>query len=285
MTIYVDVLCLLNFALNFLLLLGTAQLTGCPISLQRILSGAALGGVYAACSVVPELGFLQQPLMKPVIMILMCLTAFGMSRNMTKQVVVFLALSFVLCGAVTAVVLLTRSGMVLVGGTAYYPVSAGSLVFTCAGVYLAAWLLLGRLTLHTGGELIPVVLQLGEKQMRIQALRDTGNTLKDPLSNQPVMVADWCVLEALLPDVLRGKVNQSALRSPAALLEQFGYAAPDVRCRLIPYRAIGTSAGLLFAVRCDRLELSGQPAYSRLVAFSPTPVSDGGGYLALTGGI
>ena len=41
--------------------------------------------------------------------------------------------------------------------------------------------------------------------------------------------------------------------------------------------------GLLLAVRADGLELDGVARGSVLVALSPTPVSDGGGYRALIG--
>ena len=55
-----------------------------------------------------------------------------------------------------------------------------------------------------------------------------------------------------------------------------------LRFRLIPYRAVGTRAGLLLAARCEVMERSGR-ARRALAAFSPTPVSDGGNYQALTG--
>ena len=43
--------------------------------------------------------------------------------------------------------------------------------------------------------------------------------------------------------------------------------------------------GLLLAVRVDELELNGRGRGPVLVALSPTPVSDGGGYQALIGAV
>jgi stage II sporulation protein GA (sporulation sigma-E factor processing peptidase) len=40
---------------------------------------------------------------------------------------------------------------------------------------------------------------------------------------------------------------------------------------------------MLLAVRVDGLQIGGQNCHTRLVALSPTPVSDGGGYQALIG--
>ena len=55
------------------------------------------------------------------------------------------------------------------------------------------------------------------------------------------------------------------------------------RWRLLPYRAVGVDHGLLLAVRVDRAMVGGEDYGPILVALSPTPLSDGGGYHALIG--
>jgi stage II sporulation protein GA (sporulation sigma-E factor processing peptidase) len=55
------------------------------------------------------------------------------------------------------------------------------------------------------------------------------------------------------------------------------------RFSLLPYRAVGVERGVLLAVRMDRV-IIGEREEGTLVALSPTPVSDGGGYRVLTGG-
>lgn len=52
---------------------------------------------------------------------------------------------------------------------------------------------------------------------------------------------------------------------------------------MLPYRAVGVEYGMLLAVRTDRVELGSRKLEGLLVALSPTPVSDGGGYQALIG--
>ena len=79
----------------------------------------------------------------------------------------------------------------------------------------------------------------------------------------------------LLPFDLRAEEFQS----PAALALKL----KDYHPRLIPYRAVGTASGLLLALPCT-IEI-GKQCKTGLVAFSPSPLSDGGGYEALTGGI
>ena len=113
------------------------------------------------------------------------------------------------------------------------------------------------------------------------ALVDTGNTLADPVSGRPVMVAEGERLAGLFPQDCRPSPGD--LRDPAAALTRLGKGAWRSRFRLLPYRSVGVDRGLLLAVRMDSLELDGRRGGPALVALSPTPVSDGGGYQALIG--
>ena len=112
--------------------------------------------------------------------------------------------------------------------------------------------------------------------MQLTALRDSGNTLSDPFSGQRVLVAQYDTAERLLP------IRRDQLRDPGQALEALHTQAPTVKCRLIPYRAVG-AGGLLLAVQCDQVTIGGKPAGS-LVAFAPDRLSAAGEYEALTGG-
>ncbi len=57
--------------------------------------------------------------------------------------------------------------------------------------------------------------------------------------------------ERLLP------IRRDQLRDPGQALEALHTQAPTVKCRLIPYRAVG-AGGLLLAVQCDQVTIGGQ---------------------------
>ena len=141
------------------------------------------------------------------------------------------------------------------------------------GLDLVCRLCLRCFARHRGGELTVLTLSLGDRQVGCTALRDNGNTLRDPISGQPVLVAGWPLAARLLPDP--GLCGE-AFAEPAALMERLSRTAPELRTRLIPYRAVGTEGGILLAVRLDRVLDNGRPAPIRLLAVSPTELSDGG---------
>jgi hypothetical protein len=98
------------------------------------------------------------------------------------------------------------------------------------------------------------------------ALRDTGNTLRDPITGEAVTVLSPALGEKL-------GIPEEVLRDPA------GAMLPGLR--LIPARTVG-GGGLLAAVRCDSVTIGGR-AVGTLVAFAREDFGNGE-YQALTGG-
>ena len=140
------------------------------------------------------------------------------------------------------------------------------------------WLLLPKLGQHNGSETAALTLRLGAHTVRVTALRDTGNSLRDPVGRGRVLVADAGVLRRLLPQT---PLTGEQLADPAAAMELLRLLRPEIRPRLLPYRAVGVESALLLAVPCICTEEKRKRTHSVLVAFSPTPVSDGGLYDAL----
>ena len=280
--IYVDTLFLLNAAVDYLLLLASARLAGEPLARLRFLLGAALGGLYAVAIFLPGLSFLARPPCRLAAAVLMVLAAFWKSRRLLRQVVIFLALSCAFGGGVLAIGLLGGRGLTLSNGVLYSGMDLKIVLLSAAGCYGALTLLFQRTGRHTAaaGELRPVRLTLGERQVSLIALVDTGNTLTDPATGRPVLVAEADCVEELLPPGIRP--SPADLRDPAGALERLEDPWRR-RFRLLPYRSVGVDRGLLLAVRVDQVQVGEEDRGPMLAALSPTPVSDGGGYRALLG--
>ncbi len=273
MTVYVDMVFLLNFAVNYLLLRGTARLGAAAVRQRRLLFAAALGAGYAVAVYLPGLAWLTHWLCKLLTAAGMLLLAYGLRPSTGRLAAIFATLSLVLCGAVYGIQALQGQPVVL-GNSLFYPVRFSTVLLTALAVNLACRLLLPRLS-HANDSILPVTLEREGKRIQLSALRDSGNTLTDPLSGAPVLTVYWKAARALLPL----SIGQTDFDSPAALALRLRHCHP----RLIPYRAVGVESGLLLALPC--LITLGAEQKQGLVAFSPTPLSDGGAYDALTGGI
>lgn len=281
--IYVDTLFLLNGVVDYLLLLASARLAGEPLRRLRFALGATLGGGYAVALFLPGCGFLRHPLCRAASALLMLLVAYGGSRRLLRQSVLFLALTCAFGGGVVAIGLLGGRGLTLGNGVFYSSLDCKTVLLSAAGCYAVLTLFFQKIGRHTAssGELVPVRVQLGRRELELTALVDTGNTLTDPVSGRAVLVAEGERLSRLFPPDHRPE--QRDFRDPAGALARLGTDDWQGRFRLLPYRTVGVSRGMLLAVRVDSLQIGGQDCGCNLVALSPTPVSDGGGYQALVG--
>lgn len=273
MRVYVDAVFVLNFAVNGLLLYASAQLGAAAVRPHRLLFGALIGAVYAVAVYLPGCRWLMCVPCKLAAAAAMLCAAFGARKSTLRLGAVFGSMTLVLCGAVYGVQLLQNGQVHYRGDALFYPVSFFTLLLTAAAVSFACRLLLPKLT-HAVSSVVPVTLRLGTRTVHLSALRDSGNTLLDPIGGGHVLTVYWKAAAPLLPVPL----TEAELAAPAALVLRLKAYAP----RLIPYRAVGVRSGLLLALPCEIT--MGNQTKTGLVALSPTAVSDGGAYEALTGG-
>lgn len=259
--VYLDSLLLLNFLLDYLLLLLTGRVAGAPPRRGWMALAAVFGSLYAGACLYPPWPFLAHPLIKLSVGVLMVLIAYGGCRSLLRLVLLFFALSAAFGGGLYALSLL---GLTVTLDLKYI------LLFAALAYCLLS--LAGRkLARHSPRELRAVTVRLNGRTARLTALVDSGNTLVDPMTGQGVVVAQGERLAPLLPP-------EADFRDPCRALSRLD---DPRRFRLLPYRAVGVDQGLLLAVRAEGVRVGSKELGERLVALSPTPVSDGGGFEAL----
>lgn len=280
-TVYLDELFLLNLVVDYLLLLAAGRLAGEVLRRPRLALGAALGAAYAAGAVLPFGGFLLHPLCKLGAGVLMVVLAYGHSRRLLRTGLTFFAVSAAFGGGVFLLQTFGSRSLALDGMLSAAP-DLRLILLSATVCYVLITLALGRVSRHSAsGELVKAELTLAGRRVELTALVDTGNTLADPATGQPVMVAEGEKAAPLFPPGRAPTAEE--LRDPPALLERLWAEGWRGRCRLLPYRAVGIEHGLLLAVRLDGAKVGGQEWRGLLLALSPTPVTDGGGYSALIG--
>lgn len=244
---YLDVLVLLNFLVDLLLLLGTNRLAGHPPEIKRAIPAATVGGLYGGICVLPWGTWLAATPWRVAVLWLMAAICFGLHRDALRRGILFVLLSMALGGIAIGL---------SSGGFWSIVLSAGAVCAMC---------LLGFRG-RAGGQYLPVELE----GTRFTALLDTGNSLTDPLTGQSILV-----VSATLGGRILG-IDPRELADPVKAIEKVRGS------RLIPYRAVGTQS-LLLAKRFRQVKI-GTWQGSCLVAFSPDEIGQGRGYEALTGG-
>lgn len=279
MAVYIDSLALLNFIINYLLLLAAAKIGGGAFRRYRLILGALFGALYAVLVWIPPLSALLSSLpIKLLSGLLMAVIAFaGVRMGRFLRLCAFLgAAAFLLGGIVLALGMLTGTPTAP-GGIPYMPIDFKVLFLVAALSYLLLTLVFRHMGRHGPGESAAVDIQWEDRKIHIRVLIDTGHTLVDPLSGSEVIILEISSAAALLPPGAALLIDEKTLRAPSALLEALGELGYGARFRLVPYRVMGQQSSFLMAFRPDSVTVDAKPRRLCLIGLAPTPLDAGVG--------
>lgn len=258
-TVYVEDMFLLNFIINYFIILATAKLCALPLKRGRFAIAAALGAAYSVLTLLPALSFLATVPMKLALGVLMTLIAFGNAKHILRPFIAFMCVSAAFGGAVFAASMLAGAD---ISQGLYINTSMRVLLLSFAACYLGLTLVFKQLSRRRQREVLSVKIALGERKITVKALKDTGNELFDPLSGLPVIVVQIEALYPLLPEISGKLLGGSAADFLSAISENENLKN---RFRLVPYTSMGTEHGLLPVFRPDKLWIEGKEQKNLLV--------------------
>ena len=272
-TIYVDILFLINFIINYLLLFTTARITILPFSRPKLILSAGFGALYAVLSFLPSFPFLLFFPVKLLSGLAMILIAFG-KKLILKAYLTFLTVSLAFAGIA---LLAPHTFSQISGGVYYIHLSLPTLLISS----FLAYALLHIVFLRRGREnkkLCKVIIRNGDVEILLNALLDTGNSLRDPATNAEVIISDFESLSPLLPKRDSEILREHQVKGFSLALDKLSDAP---RFRLIPYKTVGVSFSLMLTFTPDEVFIDDKLSKNAVCAISENTISDGSGYNAL----
>ena len=274
-TVYIDVLFLVNFIINILIIEGTSAMMKEFTKPWRTITGAFIGAIYAVGVFFMELNFSGSIIIKILIsaMIVFCAFPFTGYRKFLKMIGGFYLVSFIFGGFVVAVLSFTNLG-----------VKMGA-IYSNGAVYLSLpW----QLLLLTGGAtyiLICIFSQVRQKKIErmnvsrnltiyskgkridLKAIIDTGNSLCDPITKIPVIVCEYECIKNILP------------QGGGTILENMIEA--KFKVRIIPFVSVGKENGVMVGFVPDKIEVDDREAKECIVGICENRLSNKEDYHAL----
>ncbi len=253
MVVYVDVLFFVNFIINYMLLYLTAAIAHIKPKISRLTAGAALGALYAVLIFLPDLKFGYTAVAKFLFSMGVVAVAYNIRgvRLYIKALGIFYLVTFACGGGVMALFqfanLGASLGMVIKNGVFYIHLPWHILFLAIVISYVVIRFVWGALQNRLSREnmYVKVGITLDGKEVWLDALLDTGNSLCDPLSNAPVIVAEYEYLRPILPPALLSEEGVPPM-------EDIEDDAVKGRLRMIPFSSLGKEHGMLVGFRPDR---------------------------------
>lgn len=256
---YVDVILFTNFVIDYLLLNITYKFSKFKTSRVRLLIGAAIGAVYTISVFYPALRIFLSPVIKFAVSVLMIITAFAPERfkDFFKLLALFYVITFAFSGVSFSLFYFTGKGIVNNG--VYYikdfPVSIlitafaiGYLLLIYIWDYIQSRVLNDELTYN-------ITIVIDERQVAIDAILDTGNSLRDPISNFPVLVVEYDALHDILPEEMAELYRDSTDIDVDCLYKLVDNTDWKLKIRLIPYKSLGSQNGMLIGIKPDSVRI------------------------------
>ncbi|HZG74475.1 MAG TPA: sigma-E processing peptidase SpoIIGA [Paenibacillus sp.] len=283
LVVYVDIVFLTNFVLDFAMLLAAAKARGIKPALWRVGAASAIGASYVLFMFVPALSVFYTFVVKCLFSAVMIMTAFGYKSfsRFLGALAAFYAVNAAAAGAIVGVHYMLQSSNEVWSGilftqTGAYRYALGVSLWFVVVVGAAGALLFRRVNAGAKRKekkaefLVEVIVRLGDASYRCEGLIDTGNHLYDPLTRTPVMVMEASVWQGAFPEAWLQAIRSHEADRIVQLLddaEERGDAAAGAepgaaeafpwreRIRLVPYRGINGSTRFMLALKPDEVTI------------------------------
>ncbi|USG67570.1 sigma-E processing peptidase SpoIIGA [Brevibacillus ruminantium] len=299
MIVYLDIILLLNLAIDTLLLWFTAYFRKERVRWWRIILASLFGSTYLAFFFFPVFAPMYQWSVKLLFSVIMLWIAFGRKRllGFLHNLILFYFVAFVFGGGVFGLqyFLSTQneviSELVTVHSDGFGVGFTPTLAILLAGFVLVFFLSKQSYAAiqqprRVEAVLAEVVVKLAGETVLCRGLVDTGNQLYEPITRTPVMVAETRLFAHILPEALIGLSSNS--EQPLDQMEGiWEKLTPEwqPRLRLVPYRSVASGMSFLIAFKPDEVLIvqDGKRYLTKkvLVGLNPIPLAADGQYQAI----
>lgn len=259
MTIYIDIVLIENLIMNYIILLATGIVAKTQIKHIRLIMASLLGAIYTVISYMKVLEIYSNFFLKLLLSIIIIYIAYNPQRmrKMWKMLLIFYMVSFVFGGAAFALIyfikpqdIIMKNGLFL--GT--YPLKTVIL-----GAIVAFSLIIGtfkilKSKLSKKDIICSIEINLNNKKIKTNALIDTGNMLKEPFSNTPVVVIEKTLLYDCMPKEILNHLDEiiggDFKNIPEKIQEKY-----ISKLKLIPFSSLGKQNGMLLGIKPQYIKI------------------------------
>lgn len=181
-------------------------------------------------------------------------------KELLKQLLIFYMTSFVFGGAATALIHSIKPQEAQIQNGIYvgeYPLKVvflgGVVGFTI--IVIAFKIIKKKISKQDIFYDIDVYIE--EQKIETKAMVDTGNMLKEPITNTPVIIIEHTLLYNIIPKQILNNIDE-------ILVGDFEHIDDDTKnkyitkLKFIPFSSIGKSNGMLLGIKADKLIITNE---------------------------
>ena len=260
-TIYIDIVILENLVMNFIILLATGIILKEKIKPTRLILASLLGAIYSVLSYISLLEIYSNFILKIILSILIVYIAFNPQtiKKMWKNLLIFYLTSFVF-GAAFALIYIVKPQEILMKNGLFlgtYPLKTvilGAIIAFC--VILTAFTIV-KTKITKKDMFCDIEISLNNNKIETKAMIDTGNMLKEPISQTPVIVVEHTLLYESMPKEILNNLDELLGGDFSNIPEEISKEYVS-KLKLIPFSSLGKQNGMLLGIKAKQVKIKNQ---------------------------
>ena len=260
MTIYLDIILCENLLMNYIILFATYVIikpkTKHP-QIRMILS-SLLGSIYAIIIYLNILSIYTNLLAKITLSVVMVYIAFAPPniKQLLKQILIFYLVSFIFGVCTFALIYFLKPENVEMKNGVFvgiYPIKVGLIAGIIAFIITQIAFKINKSKLNNKNTFIEIELYNKNKMTKARALLDSGNMLKEPISQKPVIVVEKAILSKIIPEEVLNYIERMVGGDDQERNEMQEYLS---KIRMVPFMSLGKENGMLIGIRLDKIKIN-----------------------------
>lgn len=257
MTIYIDVIIAENLIMNYIILYATSLISKSKTSWIRTFNASLLGTSYVVIAYVSKLDMYSNILLKIILSAIIVFIAYNPKdiKKFIKQLTLFYLTTFTFGGVATYLIYVLKPQNIIIENGMYKGTYVLKVIFM--GAILGTIILLISFKFYKNkitkkDIMCKLKIIFKDKEIIVNAIVDTGNMLKEPLTGNPVVVVEKTSLYDLLPkeilnnteSILGGDFNKIPEKIKTEYVQKL---------KIIPFSSLGKQNGMLVGIKPDKV--------------------------------
>ena len=260
MTIYLDIIFVENILMNYIILFATLVILKVKNKWQqiRLLLSGIIGSVYAIIVYLDILPIYSGIIAKAILSIVMVYVAFNPQsiKQLFKQLLIFYLTSFIFGGCTFALIYFIRPENVQMRNGVFvgmYPIKVAIIGGVIGFIITQIAFKINKNKLNTKNTIFDIQIYYEDKTINIKALLDSGNMLKDPVSDIPVIIIEKEIMYKIIPKNILDYIEKIMKGDEAEA--NYGIQNYISKIRMVPFMSIGKENGMLVGIRLDKIKI------------------------------
>ncbi len=257
MTIYIDIVLIENLLMNYIILFATGVILKIHIKHVRLILASFVGAIYTIIAYISGLKIYSNFFLKLILSVIIIYIAFNPNqlKKLLKYTLIFYLTSFVFGGAAFALIYIVKPQEILENNGLVLNSNSLKVIFISAIIAFIVVIIGFKIVknkISAKDMYCDLKIKINDKNIETKAMIDTGNFLKEPITNTPVIVVEHTLLYDCIPEEILNHM-ESILGGDFSEIPDQVKEEYVSRLKVIPFSSLGKQNGMLLGIKAEKV--------------------------------